>query len=77
MSIAILVLMILAVVFLLMQAFQINVRNVEIGWLGLMCWAMAVLLPMLWHLGVLLLVIVVLLVFLLLVTLVRTRPAWW
>ncbi len=77
MTIATLVLMILAVVFLLMQAFQINVRNIEIGWLGLACWAMAVLVPILLHLGTVTLIIVVLLIVLLFVALVRSRPAWW
>lgn len=62
-----------AVVCLFLQAFEINVKNVQIGWFGLGCWALAILLPALGlSLNVLLIIVAVLLVITIILLLRRT-----
>jgi len=65
-----LILMVIACVCLLLQALQVNIKRIEIGWLGLFFWCLAVTLPMLLsgqvtplYVLVVVLVIVVLVVF--------------
>jgi len=72
-----LILMIAACVCIFMQAFQWNVKNVEIGWLGLFFWALAITLPMILgavHLSnTALLIIVVIVVLIVILFMLRRR----
>lgn len=67
------ILMVLACVCLLLQAFQVNVKRISIGWLGLFFWCLAITLPLIAHIGqVAAIVIVVLIVVLIVVAVTRT-----
>jgi hypothetical protein len=76
MSTVLMILMVLACACILLQALQINVKRIEIGWLGLFFWCLAITIPLLVHVGQLALVALVLVVFFLvvLIIVVNRRP---
>lgn len=69
-----LILMILACVCLLMQALQFNVKRVEIGWLGMFFWALAITIPGSGVLGQSALALIAVLLIVLIIVAVRRNP---
>jgi hypothetical protein len=66
--------MVLACVCLLLQAFRVNVKYIEIGWLGLFFWCLALTIPMFAHVGQVAAVVIVVLIVLLVVVAVKRTP---